>query len=48
MADINDYLCESLPEFAEEPDSCPWVLNFSSIGEATSENIRKGLKKRIL
>lgn len=40
LADINDYLCELLPEFADSPSTCPWVVNHSSIGEATAASIR--------
>ena len=40
LADVNDWLCELLPELAEDPASCPWAVNHSSIGPATAENIR--------
>ena len=40
IADINDYLCDCLPEFAEDPSTCPWVVNFSAIGPATALSIR--------
>jgi hypothetical protein len=40
IADTNDYLCECLPEFAEDPATCPWVINFSSVGPATALSIR--------
>ena len=40
LADINDHLCELLPEFAEDPSTCPWVVNHSSIGKATAASIR--------
>ena len=41
IADINDFLCEALPEFACDPSSCPWVVNFSSVGPATARSIRE-------
>ena len=40
IADVNDHLCECLPELAEDPETCPWVINFSSIGPATALSIR--------
>ena len=40
IADVNDYLCEALPEFASYPSTCPWVVNFSAVGPATAKNIR--------
>ena len=39
-ADVNDFLCEELPEFASDPATCPWVMNFSAVGPATAKNIR--------
>ena len=40
IADANDYLCECLPQLADDPESCPWVVNFSFIGPATALSIR--------
>lgn len=40
IADINDYLCECLPDQAADPSKCPWVVNFSSVGPATALSIR--------
>ena len=40
LVDANDFLCEMLPEMAEDPSCCPWVMNHSSIGPATAESIR--------
>ena len=40
IADVNDYLCEALPDFASDPSTCPWVLNFSAVGPATAKSIR--------
>ena len=40
IADINDHLCECLPELADNPSKCPWVINFSSVGPATARSIR--------
>ena len=40
IADINDFLCEQLPELAGDPGTCPWVVNFSGIGSATAKSIR--------
>ena len=44
IADTNDYLCNELPDLAQDPSSCPWVVNFSSVGPATAKSIssRKG------
>ena len=39
IADVNDYLCSELPELAQDPSSCPWVVNFSSVGPATAKSI---------
>ena len=41
IADINDFLCEELPELARDPSTCPWVVNFSSVGPATAKSIRE-------
>ena len=40
IADVNDLLCELLPEQAMDPSSCPWVVNHSSIGPITAQSIR--------
>ena len=40
IADINDYLCECLPDCSADPETCPWVVNFSSVGPATALSIR--------
>lgn len=40
LADVNDFLCEMLPDLAADPASCPWVMNHSSIGPATAASIR--------
>ena len=40
LVDVNDFLCELLPEMAEDPSCCPWVMNHSSVGAATAESIR--------
>ena len=40
IADINDFLCEELEEFSRDPETCPWVVNFSSVGPATALSIR--------
>ena len=40
VADLYDELCEMLPEQAENPLTCPFVMNHSSVGPITSENIR--------
>ena len=40
IADVNDHLCEQLPEFCKDPSKCPWVVNFSSIGPVTASSIR--------
>ena len=31
IADVNDFLCDVLPEVSASPSSCPWVVNFSGI-----------------
>ena len=40
IADVNDALCEMLPEYAEDPETCPWCVNHSSVGPATAQSIR--------
>jgi hypothetical protein len=40
IADVNDFLCDVLPEFASDPSTCPWVVNFSAVGPATAKSIR--------
>ena len=44
IADVNDFLCNELPEVSSDPSSCPWVINFSAVGPATAKSIasRKG------
>ena len=39
IADVNDYLCNALPEVSKDPSSCPWVVNFSGVGPATAKSI---------
>ena len=41
IADVNDYLCEVLPEWGRNPAKCPWVVNFSAVGQATAKSIRE-------
>ena len=41
IADVNDYLCEVLPEWVRNPAKCPWVVNFSAVGQATAKSIRE-------
>ena len=41
IADINDFLCDVLPEHGSDPSSCPWVVNFSGVGPATAKSIRE-------
>ena len=40
ISDVNDLLCELLPDQAVDPSSCPWVVNHSSIGPVTAQSIR--------
>ena len=40
ISDVIDLLCELLPDLAEDPSTCPWVVNHSSIGPATAQSIR--------
>ena len=40
LADLNDFLCDALPDLASDPSSCPWVVNFSGVGPATAQSIR--------
>ena len=39
IADVNDYLCEALPDVSSDPSSCPWVVNFSGVGPVTTKSI---------
>ena len=41
IADINDFLCDVLPEHGSDPSTCPWVVNFSGVGPATAKSIRE-------
>ena len=41
IADVNDFLCEALPELASDPSTCPWVVNFSGVGPVTAKSIRE-------
>ena len=41
VADLYDELCEMMPEQAANPLTCPFVMNHSSVGPITAENIRK-------
>ena len=45
LADVNDYLCDVLPEFAADPSTCPWVVNFSAVGPVTARSIRERKKE---
>ena len=40
VADLYDELCDMLPEQAADPLTCPFVMNHSSIGPITAENLR--------
>ena len=40
IPDVYDELCERLPEFAQNPETIPWVQNHSGIGPVTAESIR--------
>ena len=40
IADVNDAICEMLPEYAEDPETSPWCVNHSSVGPATAQSIR--------
>ena len=41
MADNYDELCEMLPDQAADPHTCPFVMNHSSVGPVTADNLRK-------
>ena len=41
VADLYDELCDMLPEQAANPLTCPFVMNHSSVGPITADNIRK-------
>jgi hypothetical protein len=41
VADLYDELCDMLPEQASNPLTCPFVMNHSSVGPITADNIRK-------
>ena len=45
ICDVNDYLCECLPDLAADPSTCPWAVNFSSVGPATALSIRNRQKE---
>ena len=41
IADVNDFLCDVLPDESADPSTCPWVVNFSGVGPATARSIRE-------
>ena len=41
VADLYDELCDLLPEQASDPLTCPFIMNHSSVGPITADNIRK-------
>ena len=41
VEDLYDELCEMLPEQASDPLTCPFIMNHSSVGPITADNIRK-------
>ena len=41
VADLYDELCDMLPEHAADPNTCPFVMNHSSVGPITADKLRK-------